>query len=60
MLYQIIIYQGAVNGYGNGSGVLLNSNELKRFESAVFKPMLEKMTAHEEFPNSYLSINNSM
>ena len=54
-------YTGSIaNGYGNGSYVLLNRNDLTRFDSAVFKPMLDKMAANGGDSSSYLSIYSSI
>ena len=53
--HSICLFTG--NGYGSGSYINLYENELTRFESAVFKPLLDKLEPFS--PNTYISIANS-
>jgi hypothetical protein len=46
--------------YINYSKIFLDKNKMTRFDSEVFRPVLEQMAPHPEFPGSYISIGNSM
>lgn len=54
-----MLYNDIGNGYGNGSIISLDTNSLTRFDSAVFKSVLEKMAPFGGFPIAYVNINNS-
>ena len=45
--------------YINYSKIFLDKNKMTRFDSEVFRPVLEQMAPHPEFPGSYISIGNS-
>ena len=49
----------AGNGYGKGTWIDMYNNKLARFESTVFKSVLEKMAPFAESPKNFVEIGSS-